>query len=168
MRHNKVLIIGSYPVVNPQHGGQKRAKAILDFYKREFGDAKYVGVFHRGQYTEWSKDDLPLGDPDIIAAVDKKPYASEIICGEAVDKDIHVRSYLAKMLLEYHPTVIHIEQPFVYLGLKPLLSELGLKPFIVFGSQNIEYILKRRIFKNLKVAPRLSDCLLYTSPSPRD
>lgn len=157
MKRSKVLIVGSYPIVKPQHGGQKRAKAIFDFYRSELADARYVGVFHRGQYPEWSEDDLPLGDPKIIAKVDKHPYASELICGDAISNDIHVRSYMAKLLMDYKPNIIHIEQPFAYLGLKPLLSELGMKPFIVFGSQNIEYILKKRIFSELRVTHQLAD-----------
>lgn len=156
----RVLLVAPYPIVEAQHGGQKRAKALFDFYDKNYKAVKFTSVFHRGHYPVWGENDLPLGDPKIIAEVDKHPYASELICGEAIDKDIHVRSYMAKMLMEFQPNVIHIEQPFAYLGLKQLLEELDQKPVIIFGSQNIEYPLKERIFKELGVTKKLSDELV--------
>jgi hypothetical protein len=157
MIKKKVLVVSTYPILHPYHGGQKRAKAIFEFYKTNFTDAKYIGVFHRGQYPEWGPDDLPLGDPELIAKVDEAPYASELIAGEAIDKDIHVRSPIAKVLMEYKPNIIHIEQPFPYIGLKPLLLELKMHPKLIFGSQNVEYILKERIFQELKVPQKLKE-----------
>lgn len=154
MINKKILVIAPYPIVRPYHGGQKRAKAIFEFYKHSFQEAKFTAVFHRGQYPDWDKDDLPLGQADLIQKVDEMPYASELICGEAIDKDIHVRSYMAKLLLEYKPDIIHLEQPFAYLGLEPLLKELQLTPKLIFGSQNIEYPLKERIFKEVKAPVR--------------
>lgn len=156
----RILIIAPYPIVDVQHGGQKRAKALHDFYKKNYSAVQFTSVFHRGQYPEWDKNDLPLGDPKIIAQVDKHPYASELICGEAIDKDIHVRSYMAKQLVEFKPQIIHIEQPFAYLGLKVLLKELGMNPMLIFGSQNIEYPLKERIFKELDVPSEISENLV--------
>lgn len=156
----RILIIAPYPIVEAQHGGQKRGRALFDFYTKNYATVKFTSVFHRGQYPVWGEDDLPLGDPQIIAEVDRHPYASELICGEAINTDIHVRSYLAKMLTEFQPDIIHLEQPYAYLGLKQLLSELRLEPLIVFGSQNIEYPLKERIFEELNVPKKLSDELI--------
>lgn len=161
----KILIVAPYPIIKPQHGGQKRAKAIYDLYRNTFAEARFVGVFHRGQYPEWGPDDLPLGDPQIIAKVDERPYASELIAGEAIDKDVHVRSYMAKLLMDYRPDIIHIEQPFAYLGMKPLLAELDLWPLLVFGSQNIEYPLKARIARELNVSTRVSNLLVEQTKS---
>jgi hypothetical protein len=77
------------------------------------------------------------------------PYASELITGEAIDKDIHVRSAIAKLLMDYQPDIIQIEQGFAYLGLKPVLRDLGMKPKIIFSSQNVEYIMKKSIYREL-------------------
>ncbi|HRJ05925.1 MAG TPA: glycosyltransferase [Candidatus Saccharibacteria bacterium] len=147
----KILVIGPYPILRPQHGGQKRAAALVEFYGNVFSSVKYTSVFHRGQYPEWGEDDAPLGEITIINQIDAAPYASELLSGSAIDKDIHVRSFLSKLLTEFKPDIIHIEQPFAYLGLKTLLKELGLSPKLIFGSQNVEYVLKERIFKELQV-----------------
>lgn len=153
----RILVVAPYPIVKPRHGGQKRAQALFEFYKSSFSQVKYVGVFHRGQYPDWSEDDILLGDIKLINEIDKKPYASEIIAGEAIDKDIHVRSHFAKMLVEYKPDIIHIEQPYPYLGLKAVLRDLGMNPAIIFGSQNIEYPLKKKICDDLKIPPKISE-----------
>jgi len=160
MINKKVLIIGTYPIAKPIHGGQKRAKAIFEFYKNLFINTKYIGVFHRGQYPDWGEDDILLGQPDIIQKIDEFPPASELIAGEAIDNDIHVRSNMAKFLIGYRPDVIHIEQPFPYIGLKILLKELRLTPKLIFGSQNIEFVLKGGIFKGQKTLPRIRESLV--------
>lgn len=159
MIRKKILIVAPYPIAKPYHGGQKRAKALFNYYKSLFLEAKFVGVFHRGQYPDWGNDDILLGQPDIIKEVDEKPYASELITGRAIYKDIHVRSHMAKLLMEYIPDIIHIEQPFPYLGLSVLLTELNIHPKIIFGSQNIEYSLKDRIFKEFKIPLEISESL---------
>lgn len=156
MINQKVLVVAPYPIAKPRHGGQKRAEAIYKYYKSLFSDVVFVGVFHRGQYPDWGESDILLGDISIISQIDKKPYASEIISGKAIDKDIHVRSYFAELLKNFQPDIIHIEQPYPYLGIRVLLKELGMNPKIVFGSQNIEYILKERICNELNVSKKVS------------
>ena len=44
MINKKILIVTSYPIVYPQHGGQKRAKAIYGLYAKIFRSVKIVGV----------------------------------------------------------------------------------------------------------------------------
>lgn len=80
-------MVTPYPVLKPYHGGQKRAKALFEFYKQNFIDAKLVGVFHRGQYPDWGEDDILLGDSKLISMIDKRPYASELIAGKAIDTE---------------------------------------------------------------------------------
>ncbi len=160
MQQKNILIVAPYPIANPLHGGQKRADAIFKFYKTITAEVKFVGVFHRGQYPDWGKDDILLGQPDLIKKIDENPYASELISGKAIDNDIHVRSHFAKLLMEFQPDIIHIEQPYPYLGLEPLLLELGMSPKIVLGSQNIEYVMKQRIYEGLEIAPEIRDPLV--------
>lgn len=156
MIRQKVLLLAPYPIKKPLHGGQKRVKALYEFYKNNFKDVLFVGVFHRGHYPDWEETDMPIGQLDIINEVDRYPSAAELIVGKAVDKDIHVRSRMAALLRTYQPDIIHIEQPFLYLGMKKLLCELEIRPRMIFGSQNIEYPLKERIFNELHVNEAMS------------
>jgi len=152
MIKKKVLIVASYPISDAHHGGQKRVKAIYDFYKTIFSEVRFAAVFHRSYYPDTSVDSFLLGQPDVIEQLDTMPYASELITGEAIDKDVHVRSAIAKLLIEYQPDIIQIEQGFAYLGLKAVLRDLGMKPKIIFSSQNIEYLMKKSIYEELGVS----------------
>jgi len=147
----KILVVGTYPIVSPRHGGQKRLDAIVRHYRGRFNSVKYVSVFFEGFYSEYSKDDIALGREGEIA-VHKSPMTGDIICGESIYKDNEVKRKFVKLLRGYNPDIIHIEQPFPYLGLKPLLREMHMSPKIVFGSQNIEAPMKRDILKNQGVS----------------
>jgi hypothetical protein len=146
MDNKKILVVGTYPIVLPRHGGQKRLDAIVNLYKENFASVKYISVFFEGFYSDYSADDIPLGREGEIA-VHQSPMTGDIICGESIYTDPEVKSKFTKLLSQFKPDVIHIEQPFPYLGIKPLLKELGLAPKIIFGSQNIEAPMKREILE---------------------
>jgi len=160
MIKQKILFISPYPISQPQHGGQKRAKAIFELYESIFAEGKFIAVYHRGLYKDDGESSILLGEQDIIKQLDEQPYASELISGRAIDDDIHVRSALAKLLVDYQPDIIHVEQVYPYLGLKPLLKDLGMHPKLIFSSQNIEYQMKRQIFQGVNMQPKIAGSLI--------
>ena len=145
--NERILVVSTYPIVSPRHGGQKRLDAIVEEYKKNFTAVKYVSVFFEGFYAEYSKDDIALGREGEIK-VHQSPMTGDIICGEAIFNDPEVKAKFTATLTDFQPDIIHIEQPYPYLGLKPLLAELRMSPRIVFGSQNIEAPMKRDILKD--------------------
>lgn len=146
MKTGKVLVLATYPIQNPQHGGQKRLSAIVAMYKRCFSNVKFVSVFHKKIYKDHSRDDISLGlDSSILA--EKNPLTGDIICGRAILDDSRVKAKTIALLQSFQPDIIHLEQPFIYLGLKQLLRELNMQPKIIFGSQNIESPMKREILE---------------------
>ncbi len=149
MIKKRILLVAPYPITNPQHGGQKRAKALFDFYRSIFYDVKFVGVYHRGSYEEHGADDILLGDPAIIKQLDKNPNAGELVAGTAIDNDIHVRSHMAELLKDYKPDIVQIEQAYPYLGLRVLFRELQMRPKLIFSSHNVEYRMKAGILNSL-------------------
>lgn len=150
MKNKTVLIISTYPIKNPQHGGQKRTHAIYDAYCQKFDTVVNCAVFFRGFYSDYDKQDIPLSRESEIL-VQQSPWTGDIVCGEAIYKDTSVKSKMTKLLLSLKPDIIHIEQPFPYLGLRPLLKELRINSKIVFGSQNIEAPMKREILEGMSV-----------------
>lgn len=156
LHNKKVLVMGLYPITTPQHGGQKRAKAIFNLYRTLSKDIRYVGIYHRALYSNQGSHDILLGDIEVIKKIDENPHSSEMIMGSSADKDIHVRSHLAKLLIEYQPHIIHIEQPYLYAGIRPLLKELDIKPIIIYGSQNIEFKMKQSIHEKLGIVQSVS------------
>lgn len=146
MVHKKILLLSTYPIKNPQHGGQKRTRAIYEAYRDNFTAVRHSAVFFRGFYSDYDAEDIPLSHIS-EQLVMRSPLTGDIVCGEAIYKDPVVKKRISKLLLELKPDIVHIEQPFPYLGLRPLLEELGLKPKIIFGSQNIEAPMKQEILE---------------------
>jgi glycosyltransferase involved in cell wall biosynthesis len=151
MIKRRMLVVAPYPIERPQHGGQKRIRAIVEYYRTIFTEVRFVAVYHRGFYEDRGEDNILIGQPDIIAQIDKNPWAAEILTGQSIDKDIHVRSPFAEILRTYKPDIIHVEQIFPYAGLGPLLQEMDMHPKLILGSQNIESKMKREIMRDMKV-----------------
>lgn len=156
MIHKKILLLSTYPIKSPQHGGQKRTRAIYEAYKDHFAEAHHSAVFFKGFYSDYDEDDVPLGSSG-ERLVMRSPLTGDIVSGEAIYKDPAVKKKMAKLLVEFKPDIVHIEQPFPYLGLRPLMEELRIKPKIVFGSQNIEAPMKREILESAGVPKKEID-----------
>lgn len=146
----RVLVLATYPIKNPQHGGQKRLDAVVSMYRHSFSAVKFASVFYKKIYKEYGSDDISLGLTSSVKA-EKNPLTGDIICGQAVFDDPKVKKRMTRLITTFKPTIIHIEQPYIYLGLRPLLKELNLRPKLVFGSQNIEGPMKREILEGAHI-----------------
>lgn len=150
MHKGNVLVLATYPIKNPQHGGQKRLDAVVSMYKRQFSNVRFTSVFYKKTYKDHDSGDISLGLASSLDA-EKHPLTGDIICGRAVFYDKKVKKAVSKLLTTFKPAIIHIEQPYIYLGLRPLLKELDIKPKLVFGSQNIEGPMKKEILEGAGV-----------------
>lgn len=140
----KILQFGTYPITNRQHGGQKRTGAIHDAYAKRF-DVRYVAVFSPSSYFDYNKKwDVPLSRRSTEEA-NNNPLTGDIICGRAIYEDEEVKGAVTERLLRFKPDIIQVEQPYIYIGLKPLLKELRLSPKIIFSSHNVEGPMKREM-----------------------
>ena len=151
MRNKRILVLSTYPIKNPQHGGQKRTRAIYDAYKHNFVTVRHSAVFYKVFYSDYDADDIALS-PASEQLVMQSPLTGDIVCGKAIFNDQVVKAKMKLLIKAFRPEAIHIEQPFQYLGIKPLLAELKLTPKIIFGSQNIEAPMKREILEGIGVA----------------
>lgn len=150
MNNKKILLLSTYPIKKPQHGGQKRTEAIYLAYRRNFKEVRHSAVFSRASYSDYDNDDIALSKKS-EALVASSPLTGDIVCGEAIYKDAIVKSKMSQLLKEFNPDVIHVEQPFPFIGLEPLLEELNMFPKIVFGSQNIEAPMKKEILEGVNI-----------------
>lgn len=144
----RIFLISTYPIKNPQHGGQKRTMAIYNAYQAISKSVIHCSVFYRGFYKDYEKYDIPLSR-ESETMVMQSPFTGDIICGDAIYKDQKVRNKIKAILLKFSPDIIHIEQPYSYLGIRPLLKQLNISPIIIYGSQNIESPMKREILEGI-------------------
>ncbi|HEX5744503.1 MAG TPA: glycosyltransferase [Candidatus Saccharimonadales bacterium] len=151
MTDKKILVLSTYPIAGEAlHGGQKRAKAMVEHYRNTFGEAKYIAIFHKKFTDEYGPEDIPIEDPKIIDAMDNAALASDLMSGEAIYKDASVKRKLKKAIAEYRPDVIQVEQIYPFAGIMPLLQEMSFKPkILVLSSQNDETRLKKDIFSGI-------------------
>jgi hypothetical protein len=140
----RVLVVGTYPIKNPAHGGQKRVAAIVEEYRKVFSHVKYVAVFVREHYPQYSSDDIYLTG-DLAQRVLHDRLTSDIQVGEAIANDPKVRRQVERMLQTFKPDIIEIEQVFPYMGLEKVLKDLGMTPKIVHSSHNVEVAIKDEV-----------------------
>lgn len=146
----RVLVTSTFPIVAPRHGGQKRIRAIVDAYGRRFGSVGYSAVYNPQEYSRASRHDIGFS-PDMIRRAAARPLTGDLIAGHGIAEDADVRARFSRMLTDLKPDIIHVEHPFSYLGLRPLLDDLGLAPKIVFGSANIEAPLRDTVLRQFGI-----------------
>ncbi len=158
--NKKILILSTYPVEEPLHGGQKRVEAIIKFYKDHFLDVKFVAVFHRKYFDKYGVDDIPIEDAGIIKNMEEAPFASDLISGEAIYYDTNTRQRLKLLLQQYRPDIIQMEQIYPFAGIELLLPEISLKPKLILSAQNDETRLKKDIFSGIRMPKKEKERLL--------
>lgn len=153
MLAKKILIISTYPIKNPQHGGQKRLSALVKELRRAGMDVKHIAVFHPDHYQYCDKDDIPVRG-ELIQKINQSPFTGDIECGKAIFKNAYIKRKVVNLMKRFNPDIISIEQAFPYMGIKPLLKEMNVKPKIIFGSHNIEYKMKEEMLNSLSYHPK--------------
>lgn len=138
-------MVGSYPIVNPQHGGQKRAAAIFSEYSKQH-KVKYLSVVHPYYYQQRTQGDITVSK-ETVKEIEAQPLLIDIVCGQAANNDSKVHGRILKVLKSFKPNIIHFEQPYMYLGFSKILAKLNYAGLIINGTQNIESIMKKEIYK---------------------
>jgi hypothetical protein len=149
----RVLILGTYPIKNPIHGGQRRTEAIQNFYKKHLGlkNVKYIAVYNPHAYHEAAKDDIAVG-PATLKKITAHNFAEDVICGQAIIEDPLVRKKIERILEKFNPDTIQFEQAYPYLGFKKLTTEArSQKLKLIYSSHNVEYKMKEEIYSNLAI-----------------
>lgn len=158
----KILLIGTYPIINPAHGGQLRSEAIFNLYKR-YAEVRYCAIYNPNGYTKAGIDDISVGRYT-LTEISKYPYAEDIFCGQAISRDNEVKGKFCKLLDTFQPDIIQLEQCYIWLGLQELIqTKLSLKDVrIIYSSQNFEYAMKQEIYNTLDVSEDKKELYLGT------
>lgn len=145
----RVLTIATYPADNPQHGGQKRVAAILEQYRQAGHTARHVAIYVGGAY--------PATDVDIEIS-DKKytthPMAAligDLLLSDVLQQDVEAFQKFAKLITEFKPDIVEVEQIFLYRTVRRAIDSIGLPVVMVNSTQNIETVLKRHILESISM-----------------
>ncbi len=150
-----VLLLSTYPFVQPRHGGQLRLAAIRDAFVAAGWRVESLAIYEPEIYHSQQ-----LGLCDIAFPSDSPyrrfcgrdvPLINDLLNGDfAVAEDGGFPSVLARLPRQID--VIHVEQPWLWPLAQRIKQAPGFgKARLIFGSQNIEAPLKREIFESYRV-----------------
>jgi hypothetical protein len=150
-----LLVLSTYPIRRPRHGGQLRSAALIVEYKKAFSKVVRTAVFNSSVYTatEYGRTDIP-SPADLTQEIVRTPELEAWILGESPITSGRVREQLTRLIETLKPETIVFEQPFLYLGMKELLSELNLDIPLIYSSHNVESEMMRDIFSNQNLDDR--------------
>ncbi len=143
----RILILGTYPIDQAIHGGQKRTRAIIAKYKAMGHEVRYVSICTPGNYSRYLATDIRVNDT-IMGALHTLPsptFTELIICREAA-KDDGIIEKVKNIIERFNPTIVQYEQGYCYEFTRTIGDRLGIsdKP-VVFSSHNVEWKMKRDI-----------------------
>lgn len=150
MSQVRVLVLGSYPAVNPRHGGQIRLSQIVAAYEARGFIVRQASYFPaHAFYTESALNpaDFPLPVESLRTWRERRSdYVDDLVSGELAAADVARLSALEQYAGAVN--VVHLEQPWLLPVVDKLRRRGVMGSFqLVYGSQNIEYELKRAILR---------------------
>ena len=150
-----VLLLSTYPFVEPRHGGQVRLANIANAFERAGWEVESIAVYEPealGKQARGKKDlPFPPDSPYRLFRSRNIPFINDLLCAEyAVAEDGGFASLHAR--LPRRIDAIHVEQPWLW----PLARKIKNmheyeRAVLVYGSANIEVLLKREIFSSCGV-----------------
>jgi len=155
----KVLILSTYPVKKPFHGGQFRLANLIEVYKKVKFEIIQISIYDPNVYhvNETDKNDIPF--PTVSSYRDLKKISTQFVIdylsGIYASQN---KSILNKIfnLVGQNIDLIHIEQPWL-IDLALIIKKKFNNCKIIFGSQNIECELKGEIFQQYNLE-KYNDC----------
>lgn len=145
MTIKRVLALGTYPIVKPVHGGQRRVAAIRDFYKRIGIDFIYACVYDPSVYAPplVSTDDIPL----VSTSEEYGPLAltGDLLSGRQLETHEPSWRHFVKTVERIQPDALQLEQPFMWPLARRLRGSFARRLPLIYSSHNVEAPLKRAI-----------------------
>jgi glycosyltransferase involved in cell wall biosynthesis len=139
-----ILILCTYPIANPKHGGQLRVRHIADAYMLAGHDVQVVGVLGSSSY-EQETGFLPYPSQEqLTRAIANTFLMEDYALGQLFQQDEQCRRHLTS-LIKTQPDMIHVEQPWLFGFAMKYAATLKNRPQLIYGSQNTEWRLKRDI-----------------------
>lgn len=152
-----LLVLSTYPIRKPRHGGQLRSAALMVEYKKAFSKVVRTSVFNSSVYSnkEYGRTDIP-SPPDITQEIVRTPELEAWILGNSASESNLVREQMHRLIAIHKPDVILFEQPFLYLGMKQVILDLKLEIPIIYSSHNVESEMMKEIFTNQQIESRFA------------
>ncbi len=139
-----ILVLCTYPIKHPRHGGQLRVRNIVDAYQRAGHKVEVRGVLGSIEYED-EEGFLPLpGKREMATILANTSLMEDYAIGRLFANSNHYFNKLARTI-NTTPDAIHIEQPWLFPFAQRFSATQHQKPRLLYGSQNVEWHLKQAI-----------------------
>ncbi|RAX41987.1 hypothetical protein [Rhizobium tropici] len=150
-----ILILSTYPIVEPKHGGQVRLLNIKKAYEKAGWDVVTIAVYPEESYSKAVAGDndipFPAHSPYRFFEGRNIPFVTDLVTGNFAAAEDGAWPDLLKRL-PARLDAIHVEQPWLWPAAVKLKTMPGYaSALMIYGSQNIEEPLKRDIFRDFGV-----------------
>ena len=146
-----ILALGTYPIVNAIHGGQRRVRAIQKYYESIGIRYDYACIYEPKAYlpSDLGTHDIPCPKSHFMRQV---PQIGDLRTAYECQKSLELLSWLGNLIREFRPRAIQLEQPFLGPLVLRYLQETGSShPKIIYSSHNIESALKLDLLGKVEV-----------------
>lgn len=144
----KILTLSTYPFATPRHGGQHRLYNIVAAYKAAGHETRSVGVLGSVAYP--SEEGFVACPPasELARYIENPLFMEDWAIGQLAAKDDVFFAALRSQIREI-PDLIHVEQPWMFEFARRYSNENSRNSVkILYGSANIEHMLKSKILEN--------------------
>jgi len=143
VKYRRILGLGTFPIVKPIHGGQRRVDAIRKFYQSVGIRYDHACLYEASVYRRdlVGAYDLAAGAPPPQYA--SVPYVTDLSAGWQAANDPPSLRHFVGVLEEVNPDALQLEHPFMWPLAERLLRERNLP--LIYSSHNVEAPLKKSI-----------------------
>ena len=140
----KILQLTTYPMAKPNHGGQMRVDAIRTQLRSLGYDVHNCSLSEMG-HGDHSETDMIVSKNEIDSVVDV-PFCGDLATAILCTSGSYYE-FLSRIVNDLNPDIIFLEQPWLWPAVKKFISSIQIanRPYIVYSSQNIEYVTKKNI-----------------------
>jgi hypothetical protein len=151
MKPPVVLMLTTYPIARPRHGGQVRARALVDAYRAAGWEVATLAVFEAEAYAPDSRagNDVEFPPWSTYRQFEGRsvPFIVDYLSGIFGAADDGAYGEICGKIPK-HIDVVHLEQPWLLPLAERIRNEqAGHRTKLVYGSQNVEHALKRKILE---------------------
>jgi len=142
----RVLMLATYPIQPPCHGGQRRANAIATSYRGCGWEVEHIGVFAPRSYkVEGDQSDHLMFSKEFARAMTREQLRPDVHASEFFTRNPRSLDILIARIEKFGPQIIQFEQPWLFPALAGYLKANRHRYRIIYSSQNIEHELLRDI-----------------------
>ena len=150
----RILALGTYPIIRPVHGGQRRVAAFKRFYEHHGATYTHVCIYNAEHYGrgDVGRDDWPLIVPPAKAGLVN--LIGDVIAGRQFETDEPTLRHFADLIERTKPDALQLEHPFMWPLAKRLRQMVGGLQ-LIYSSHNVEGPLKEEILASSSVVREL-------------